>query len=179
MKISISRPTIYLLILSFLLLLFVVLFSFLVLIPEGKDYRKTRLEIRQQSLDLQSFKEYHDETFQHLKKIQSQNKQVIIAFDTTFSTEKFTKLYRTYFSSLKISPQQKLKDDGAFTTYEVNTTSEIRSPKSFYDFLEALNKSNWIIGVDFPINFKRDGEMIQSSFTMKVYNDAKDINNSK
>ena len=179
MKISISRPTLYLIILSIFLLLFVFLFSFLVLIPEGKEYRKSRLALKQESKDLREFQAFHDETYAHLKDLQSKNKQIIIAFDNTFSTDKFRKLYTTYFSSLQISPQQKIKDDGIFTTYEVNTTSEIRSPKSFYDFLEALNKSDWIIGVDFPINFKRDGELINSSFTMKVYNDTKDLNTTK
>jgi len=179
MKIKISRPTLYLIILSLLLLIFVVAFSFLVLIPEGKEYRKTRLQLHKENKDLRAFEDFHEQTYQHLKKLQSQNKQVIIAFDNSFSAQKFTKLYATYFSSLQISPQTKIKDDGVFTTYEVNTTSEIRSPKSFYDFLDALNKSDWIIGVDFPINFKRDGEMIHSSFTMKVYNDAKDLNSSK
>jgi hypothetical protein len=179
MKINISRPTIYLLILSTLLLLFVFLFSFLVLIPEGKDYREARLALKQESQDLREFQNYHDETYEHLKDLQSKNKHVIIAFDNTFSTQKFRKLYTTYFSSLQISPQQKIKSDGVFSTYEVNTTSEIRSPKSFYDFLEALNKSDWIIGVDFPINFKRDGELIKSSFTMKVYNDTKELKTTK
>jgi len=179
MKFSISRPTIYLLVLSVLLLLFVFLFSFLVLIPEGKEYRKTRLELKQESKDLREFQNYHDDTYEHLKNLQSKNKHIIIAFDNSFSTQKFRKLYTTYFSSLQISPQQKIADDKVFTTYEVNTTSEIRSPKSFYDFLEALNKSDWIIGVDFPINFKRDGELISSSFTMKVYNDTKDLNATK
>jgi hypothetical protein len=42
--------------------------------------------------------------------------------------------------------------------------------------LDDLNKGDWIIGVNFPINFVRDGEMIKSSFTMKVYTNNKDKN---
>jgi hypothetical protein len=56
-----------------------------------------------------------------------------------------------------------------FTIYEVNTTSKINSPKVFYNFLDSINKSDWIIGVNFPINFKREADMIRSSFTMRVY----------
>jgi hypothetical protein len=70
------------------------------------------------------------------------------------------------------------KDD-EFISYEVNTSSQISSPKSFYDFIEALNKADWIIGVNFPITFKRDGELIQSSFTMKVYRSDKNTTKEK
>jgi hypothetical protein len=59
------------------------------------------------------------------------------------------------------------------------TTSQINSPKSFYDFLDAVNKSDWIISVNFPISFKREAEMIRSSFTMKVYAVAEDNNTSE
>ena len=62
-----------------------------------------------------------------------------------------------------------LKSGDDFITYEVNTTSKINSPKSFYDFLEALNKSDWIVGVEFPITFIREDKLIKSSFKMNVY----------
>ena len=82
-----------------------------------------------------------------------------------------------------ITEQVKTDDESKFTTYDVNTTSLINSPKSFYNFLEAVNKSDWIVAVNFPITFKRDAEMINSSFTMKVYSNnkdkAKDLNTTK
>ena len=67
-----------------------------------------------------------------------------------------------------------MADEGEFSIYDVKTSSEINSPKTFYDFLDALNKSDWIVQVNFPIHFKRDGELIKSSFTMKVYSAQKE-----
>ena len=179
MKINISRQNIYLLSLSVFLLIFVFLFSFLVLIPEGKEYRKHRGELKQESRDLRKYQNFHDETLDHLKELQSDNKHIIIAFDNSFNREKFAKLYTNHFSSLEISQLLKINDNAQFNIYEVNTTSEINSPKSFYDFLEAVNKSDWIISVDFPINFKRDGELITSSFKMRVHTVNKDFNATK
>ncbi len=179
MKINISRQNIYLLVLSILLLIFVFLFSFLVLIPEGQEYRKQRVELKIDSRDLREYQNFNDETVDFLKELQSDNKHIIVAFDNNFNVKRFEKNYQNYFSSLNISKKIKIDSSSDFNTYEVNTTSEINSPQSFYDFLEAINKGDWIIGVDFPIHFKREGEIITSSFKMNVYSNNKESNSTK
>ncbi|MBU1658650.1 hypothetical protein KKG72_06310 [bacterium] len=179
MNINISRQNIYLLILSMFLLVFVVFFSFLILIPKGKEYREQRLEMKKENRDLGRYQEFNDETLEILKKLQADNRHIINAFDNSFNAERFEKQHHSYFNSLTLSPQVKSVDEDEFEVYEVNTTSHINSPKSFYDFLDAINKSDWIIGINFPINFKRDAEMIKSSFTMKVYSIKNDLNSTK
>ncbi len=176
---TISRQYIYLSLLSLFLLIFVFVFSFAVLIPEGKEYRKNRIEYKKELKELRRFEEFEMQTAQTLKELQSKNRHIISAFDTIFNPERFEKEHKKYFSSLTLSAiKNSAKEDG-FAVYEVNTSSKINSPVSFYDFLDALNKSSWIVGVNFPIEFKRDGELIHSSFTMKVYANAKDSNTSK
>ena len=179
MKINISRQSIYLLVVSIFLLIFVFVFSFLVLIPEGQEYRVQRTKLKTGNSKLREYQNFHDETLEHLKKLQSENRNIITAFDTAFNLQKFEKKYRSYFSSLSISKQGVKSNEGEFKVYEVNTTSQINSPKSFYNFLEAVNKSDWIVGINFPINFIRDGELIKSSFTMKVYTQNQDTNKTK
>ena len=169
MKINISRESIYILSLSILLLIFVFLFSFLVLIPEGKEYRIKRSTLNKQKNELRRYKEFNDETLERLKNLQSKNGRIITAFETSFNSKRFQKIHRTYFSSLKLSKKESKEEEDEFSVYEVNTTSSISSPQNFYDFLDAINKDDWIISVNFPINFKRDAESIRSSFTMKVY----------
>ena len=102
-----------------------------------------------------------------------------MAFDSKFNPDRFQKQYKTFFSSLTISEIQKMGAKEGFTTYEVNTTSQISSPKSFYNFLDAINKGDWIISVNFPINFVRDAELIKSSFTMQILSSVKDSNATK
>ena len=178
MKSNIPRQYIYIIAISLFLFIFVLIFSFTVLIPKGKEYRLQRTEIRLINRDLGQSKELESKTLSHLKKLQHTNRRVISAFDTIFNPSRFEEENKKWFSKLTVSKVSFLKVEGDFAVYEVNTSSEINSPKSFYDFLDAVNKSDWIIGVNFPINFKRKGKLIDSSFRMKVYCNSRDTNAS-
>jgi len=175
-KINISRHQIYILLLSLFLFLFVLIFSFGVLVPAGKEYRVKRVKMKKALQEYRKYKTFYDETMQTLKELQSKNRNIITAYDRKFSPARFKQQHKAEFSSLEITKIKHAKNYEGFSVYEVNTTSHISSPKNFYNFLDAVNKSDWIIGVNFPIKFRRDGEMIQSSFTMKVYANNKDKN---
>jgi hypothetical protein len=149
------------------------------MIPEGKSYRIKKTELKKENLELKQLSDFAIEKEVILQKLQGDNSHVIKAFDAEFSAERFEKQHRNFFSSLSVSKRTKLEDEDGFSVYEVNTTSEISSPKSFYNFLDSVNKSDWIIGINFPINFKREGEVISSSFTMRVYSNNKESNSSK
>lgn len=178
MKIDIPRQNIYLFALGVTLLIFVLVFSFSVLIPQGKDYRLKRTELKKENLELKQLSDFSIEKEVVLQKLQGDNEHAIKAFGNEFSAEEFEKQHRGFFTSLNVSKKSKVEDEEGFNVYEVNTTSEISSPQSFYNFLDAVNKSSWIIAVNFPIEFKRGSEMISSSFTMRVYNN-KESNSTK
>ncbi|MEA2098534.1 MAG: hypothetical protein U9P72_00215 [Campylobacterota bacterium] len=174
-----SRQNMYVLIVSLVLLIFVLLFSFLVLIPKGKEYRIKRAEMIKVNKEVFLFENFNVDTLELLKKLQGDNRYTITALSTLFSEERFLKQHKNYFNSLTLSKRVISEKEGDFITYDVNTTSKIASPKSIYVFLDALNKSDWIIGVNFPIEFKREAEMIHSTFSMKVYSSPKDSNSTK
>ncbi len=169
MKLSISRQNIYLLILSVVLLIFVLLFAFFALIPEGKNYRIERLEIKKYEANEAQYNQWHDEILETLQALQSQHKHTIAAYDNLFDAERFVKINRVYFESLQLQKLLPAEDEEGFSVYEVNATSKIDSPSSFYAFLESINKSDWIININFPIRFEREGNVIRSSFTLKIY----------
>lgn len=173
-----SRQNLYLLIITLFLLIFVLIFAFMVLIPAGKDYRQIRTITNKHSIELGQYQQLSDETFQSLKSLQEKHRSVITAFDNSFDKERFIAQNRRFFQNLQISKMSKLDEKLPFDLYEVNATSKIDSPVVFYNFLDSLNKGNWIIGVNFPIHFQRDGELINSSFTMRVYSLSADINES-
>jgi hypothetical protein len=179
MKINFTRQNLYFLATSTVLLIIVLIFSFSVLIPKGKEYRIKRTELKRMTSQKQQLNNFSYETMAILKKLQSDNRRIITAFEKEFNSHRFEKQYKGFFNSLELSKKAKINDENEFTLYEVNATSKISSPKSFYNFLDSVNKSDWIISVDFPINFKRDGEIINSSFTMKVYNIKNDLNITK
>jgi len=178
-KINISRQSIYITILSFILLIFVLVFSFSLLIPQGKEYRMKRAQIKKISKNVKKLDNFNSEILTLLKDMQGDNRHIITALKTSFSEEKFLKQNKNYFKSLTLSKRIKAENEGEFIVYDVNTTSQMSSPKSFYDFLDSINKSDWIIGINFPIDFKRDGEMIYSTFSMKIYSDPVETNTTE
>jgi hypothetical protein len=166
----VSRQTVFVLLLSLFLLGGVVFFSFFFLIPKGKEYRTLRLESKKEFQQLDLAQNRHDNTLERLKNLQHHNAHIIGAFDTPFDPKKFEGLYKKEFTDLYLSEVVAYESNDTFKTYEVNATSKITSPQSFYTFLEQVNKSEWVIEVNFPIHFERDGDKIRSSFTMKVHN---------
>ena len=179
MNIEVSSQNLYLLILSVFLLIFVLIFSFLVLIPQGKQYREKRVQIKKEEAELKVQKNYNEDTTQILKTLRSDNKNIIAAFANTFDSKRFKKLHDGYFSELVILKEPIEDNKDGFSVYSVKAVSKINSPKTFYNFLDAINKTEWIISINFPINFKREGEVISSSFTMKVYSNLIDTNSTK
>lgn len=168
-----SRQTIVMIVLSLTLLLVVLLFSFLLLIPKGKEYRTLRLESKKEMHSLELAQRDYNLARDRLEELKGANRHTISAFNTPFNAERFTKLNKKEFQDLYLTEVTARSEEGMFKVYEVNATSKITSPQSFYHFLESVNKSDWIIGVNFPVYFERDGEKIRSSFTMKVHSDGK------
>lgn len=165
-----NRQTLFVVILSIFLLTGVVAFSFLMLIPKGKEYRSLRLESKKEFQQLELSQNRYDNTHNRLEDLKKQHRHTIGAFDKMFDPGRFERLNKKEFTDLYLTEVTSTESNGTFKVYEVNATSKITSPQSFYNFLENINKSEWVIGVNFPINFERDGDKIRSSFTMKVHN---------
>jgi len=179
MKINLSRQNIYLLSLSTFLFLFVLFFAFALLIPKGKEYRNKKADLKSENVELTRYTDFRNDVLERLTDLKSKNRNIMQALDRNFNAYRFEKQHRTYFKSLTIAPKLEVVNEKEFRVYEVKTTSQINSPKSFYDFLDALNKGDWIISINFPINFKRENDMISSSFTMKVYGVNQDENTTQ
>jgi len=169
MSVSINNRTFYLIILSMVLLVSIILFSFFVLIPKGKEYRSLRLENKKEQRAMDSAREDYDETQMKYEKLTEKNKEIIKAYANVFNPEKFTRLNRSQLQDLYLTELQVTDQNKSFKVYEVNATTKITSPEVFYQFLEKVNHSGWIIGIHFPVHFERDKDLIKLSFTMKVH----------
>jgi len=168
-KFHISRQMIYILALAVVFLMIVFIFAFAFLIPSGKAYRVARLDVKKVSYQVDTIQNEYDKVYAHLKTLQTDNRHVLTAYKSIFNPERFIKMNRPYFKSFTLSKLSAHSQEDEFAVYEVNTSSLIESPQGFYDFLDGVNKSDNIIGVNFPIDFKRDANLIKSSFTMHVY----------
>ena len=169
MKFRISRQMIYILALALVFLIIVFIFAFTLLIPSGKEYRLARMESKKVSYQVDNIQAEYDKVHENLKTLQADNRHIIGAYKTIFNPDRFKKMYASHFESFSLSELARHSQDGEFSVYEVNTSSLIQSPQGFYDFLDGINKSDNIIGVNFPIHFERDANLIKSSFTMHVY----------
>lgn len=164
-----NHRTLYLVLVSLFLLIGIVVFSVLFLIPKGKEYRTLRLESKKEQQMIGRVQEQYDRVNAKLEKLKHENTHTLTAFKTPFDPKKFTKNNREDFEDLYLTEIEMIDHNGSFKVYEVNATTKITSPQVFYRFLEKINKSDWIIGVNFPIYFEREGDRIKSSFTMKVH----------
>lgn len=169
MKFNSSRKMTHLLILTIVCLIIIFIFAFVFLIPNGKEYRVMRMESKKVSYQVDAIQAEYDKIYAKLKGMQADNRHIIGAYKNIFNAERFRKMYASHFENFTLSELSAHSQDGEFAVYEVNTSSLIHSPQGFYDFLDAVNKSDNIIGVNFPIHFQRDGNLIKSSFTMHVY----------
>jgi len=168
-KFRISRQMVYILSLAVVFLILVFVFAFAFLIPNGKAYRMARLDTKKISYQVDMIQNEYDKVYEELKTLQTDNRHVVTAYKSIFNPTRFKKMYEPHFKSFTLSELRTHSQDGEFAVYEVNTSSLIESPQGFYDFLDGVNKSDNIIGVNFPINFKREANLIKSSFTMHVY----------
>ena len=169
MNFHISRQMIYILTLAVVFLIIVFVFAFAFLIPNGKAYRVARLDTKKISYQVDMIQNKYNQVYDDLKILQADNRHVITAYKSIFNPTRFKKMYEPHFKSFTLSELSAHSQDGEFAVYEVNTSSLIESPQGFYDFLDGVNKSDNIIGVNFPIDFKREANLIKSSFTMHVY----------
>jgi hypothetical protein len=167
-----NHRTLYLVLISLFLFIAIVVFSVFFLIPKGKEYRTLRLESKKEQQMIARVQEKYDRVDEKLEKLKRENSHTLTAFKTPFNPKKFTNNHQEDFENLYLTEIEMADHNGSFKVYEVNATTKITSPQVFYQFLEKINKSDWIIGVNFPINFEREGDRIKSSFTMKVHHNA-------
>lgn len=164
--------TLYLVLISLLLFISIVVFSIFFLIPKGKEYRTLRLESKKEQQLIAIEQGKYDRANEKLQQLKSKNGHTMKAFRTPFDPKKFTNNNQQDFEDLFLTEIEMADHNGSFKVYEVNATTKITSPQVFYQFLEKINKSDWIIAVDFPVYFEREGDRIKSSFTMKVHRSA-------
>lgn len=167
-----NHRTLYLVLVSLFLFIAIVVFSVFFLIPKGKEYRTLRLESKKEQQMIARVQEKYDRVNEKLEKLKHTNSHTLTAFKTPFNPKKFTNNNHEDFENLYLTEIEMADHNGSFKVYEVNATTKITSPQVFYQFLEKINKSDWIIGVNFPIHFEREGDRIKSSFTMKVHHNA-------
>jgi hypothetical protein len=164
-----GRNLINILLLSLGFMLTFFAFVAIFLIPAGKQYKRDHKVYMKATYERDRAQDHHDETMMNLKDLQAKNRSIIVAYSTMFDPDVFARRYKPYFKQLKLTSVDAKEQEDIFDIYEVKASSDIKSPTDFYEFLEAVNKSENIISVEFPIRFISEGSTIRASFRLKVF----------
>lgn len=60
-----------------------------------------------------------------------------------------------------------------FTTYNFTVTSQVKSPKEFFTFINNLNSQNLSIELDYPITFSKTNNYLEVKYNLKLHQQLK------
>ncbi len=150
------------------ILITLVLISALIL-PNIKKYRVARADYAQAMVHKHRVQSVLTQREKELKQLLLTNRKIFDAFGHKFSQEEFVSFANQFFDKVTLKEIKQTQHTNEFKVYELNVTSSLKTPVKFYKFLDGLNHYQNIIQADFPIDLKSNGDIIHSSFKIKVY----------
>ncbi len=168
-KINYIKLLIYL---SVFILVTLILILALVL-PSIKRYRVARNEYNQAMVHKTRVEGVLKQREKELKQLQLSNRKIFDSFGHKFSQNEFTNFANKFFDTVALKEVNQSMYTDEYKVYELNVTTLLKTPVKFYKFLDGLNHYQNLIQADFPIDLKSRGDLIHSSFKIKVYNAMK------
>lgn len=164
-EIDVVKLLIYVLI--FIVVCLTMIFAFIM--PNIKEYREIQYQNRAQAASVARINQIHNAKTSDLNALKERDRTIFKAYETKFSEENFAKFASTYFSDVKLAQIPNETNNEPFFRYELNVTSNIKTPTKFYDFIDALTKYDNIVRIDFPILMRENSGKIHTTFNIKVY----------
>ena len=153
---------------TFFIILTLVFIAFIIS-PAINSFKKSKKEYYQTKYTLEITTNQYKEKLTELKKLQNSNRKIINALKRDFDENNFKLFASKYMSvsSIKEVNSTEYKNDFIKTTYIM--TSKIKSPKNFYDFIDALKNYKSVLRVYFPIDFIKNKENIDLTLKLEHY----------
>ena len=158
-----------LLIFLFVFILITLLLIMTLILPNIKKYRVAKREYNQALVHKTRVQNVLTQREKELKQLKLENRKIFDSFSHKFSTREFVSFANQFFKKVTLKEIKQSKYTDEFKIYELNVTSSLKTPVKFYKFLDGLNYYQNIVQADFPIDLKSNGDMIYSSFKIKVY----------
>jgi len=133
---------------------------FFIISPTIDNFKKTKKEYYQTKQKLEIIINEYRKKMKRLRKIKKINKKVLNAFRIGFNEHNFELFASNYMKvhSIKKIDFTKFRKDFIKTTYTIEST--VKTPKDFYDFIDAIKSEKYTLRVYFPNKFiKRDKEI--------------------
>jgi len=137
--------------------------------PAIRSFKKSKKQYYQTKYTLEITTNQYKEKLTELKKLQNSNRKIINALKRDFDKNNFRLFASKYMNvtSIKEINSTVYKKDFLKTTYIM--TSKIKSPKNFYDFIDALKNYKSVLRVYFPIDFVKNKENIDLTLKLEHY----------
>jgi hypothetical protein len=156
--------------LFFTLFIFITLLAIAFIIaPSIRYFKKNQQFYYETKNDYMQVKKEYEETLKSLNALKKKDAKIIAAFRREFNPKNF-KMFASKFMKVKNIEKNETKvykNDFLKTIYFVDAT--IKSPKNFYDFIDALKNYKYVIKVYFPIDFEKNGSNIDLRLKIEHY----------
>jgi len=180
MKIKLSKvkiPKIYIygidVIKNFLFFTFYIIITLIaiafIIAPSIKIFKKHQSYYFETKQTYLLAKSQYNQTLASLNQLKKQNAHILAAFRREFDVNNFKNFASAFMKIKKIQKDKTsvYKNDFIKTIYYID--ANIKSPKNFYDFVDALKKYKYIIRVYFPIDFKKVNDSIDLRLKIEHY----------
>lgn len=156
--------------LFFALFIFLTLLSIGVLIaPSIRIFKKYQNEYYKTKSEFEELKNTYLQKNKELKKLQKGNRKILAALNRDFDKNNFKNFASKYMNIINVKEINSsiYKNDFIKTSYMVSAI--IKTPKNFYDFIDALKNYKYVIRAYFPVNFEKKDESIALTFKIEHY----------
>lgn len=158
---------------NFLFFFFYVILTLIIiatiLAPSVKLFKRTKKEYFIAKNQFEIVQKQYQKTAEELNSLKNKNQKIINALTRKFDINNFKIFAKEYINiksikKLKTSPY---KEKFVKSSYLIE--ANIKSPKDFYDFIDASKNYKNLIRVYFPFNFVKENKEINLTFKIEVY----------
>ena len=164
------------LILFYMIFLFILIFG--LVIPAIKSYKTESKNFYVTQNMFEEIKSEHESIYDKLKSLQYKNRKIVEIFEREWDEKVFLDKTNEFFLKTKLKLIDQNGSGKYFKVYELDATTQMRSPENFYRFMESLPLMPFAIEADFPLTFSSNGDLISGVFRIKVFNEKKDQKSS-
>lgn len=150
-------------------LITVMLFVFLVVIPSIKTFKskkahylhQLKMEERLRSKQTTLQQEYNRTVAKYAEKLK--------AFEHPFDKNAFLETAGHYFNHVTLTAQGAKKSESGLQIYRFQADFDANTPLQFYHFVDALQKMESVVKINFPIEVDAQNSKIHLRFNISVY----------
>ena len=141
-----------------------------ILAPSVKLFKKTKKEYFLAKNQFETIQKQYQKISQELNSLKDKNQKIINALTRKFDINNFKLFAKEYMKikSIKKLKTEPYKEKFIKTSYLIE--ANIKSPKDFYDFIDASKNYKNLIRIYFPFNFVKNDKDINLTFKIDVYN---------